>query len=263
MKHQKQKPKKHGRLLKTLLLIGFIGVCTLIVVDLIACQVDRRYAIEKFARANDLALSDYPESIIELYERNRETKDFVFNYPLEVNEPHPIDMSEFRNPSSVPLFIQWDKRWGYLQYGDDVAGLTACGPMCLAMAGYYITEDEYTFRPDHVMEFAERYGYYEPGAGSTWTLISEGARRLGLDVTEIPLDEDRIIRNLQVDNPIVCVVGPGVFTTTGHFIVLTGYEGGKYRVNDPNSVANSQKLWTFDEFSDQIQALWVLRDFYV
>ena len=37
--------------------------------------------------------------------------------------------------------------------------------------------------------FASDNGYYVPGSGSSWTLISEGGVKLGFDVKELPLDE--------------------------------------------------------------------------
>ncbi len=219
---------------------------------------DAEAAVRSFGIEHDIPFSEYPQELIDLLDRNPETEDFVLHYPLEFGTKQTIDLSAYKNSTSVPLFLQWDRQWGYQIYGSNVAGLTACGPMCLAMAGFYLTEDE-RFSPDRVMEFAMENGYYVAGSGSSWSLISEGGWKLGLDVTEIPLDEGRIIRNLEVDNPIVCVMGPGVFTTTGHFILLTGYENGFYRINDPNSVANSEKLWTYEEFYDQIKNLWVLR----
>ncbi len=219
---------------------------------------DGEAAVRGFALEHDIAFSEYPEELIALLDRNPETEEFVLNYPLEYGIEREVDLSEYKNSPTVPLFLQWDKQWGYREYGSGVAGLTACGPVCLAMAGYYLTGDE-KFSPDRVMEFAMEKGYYAPGAGSSWSLISEGGWKLGLDVTEIPLDENRIIRNLEVDNPIICVMGPGAFTTTGHYIVLTGYENGMYRINDPNSIANSQRLWSYEEFYDQIKNLWVIR----
>lgn len=214
--------------------------------------------IQAFAQANDLSAEDYPESVVALLERNPETMDFVLNYPMEYGKDHAVDLSEYESSESVPLFLQWDKRWGYIDYGSDVAGITGCGPVCLAMVGYYLTGDK-SFSPDKVLQFALDNGYCVPGNGTSWTLISEGGVRLGLDVTEIPLDEDRMVRNLQVDNPIICVMGPGAFTTSGHYIVLTGWEDGKFRVNDPNSRGNSERLWSYDEIQDQIRNIWVIR----
>ena len=154
--------------------------------------------------------------------------------------------------------MQWDERWGYREYNESIIGLAGCGPTCLSMATIYLTGDT-TKDPLWMCQFAERNQFNVPGSGSKWALISEGGRMLGLDVTQIPLDKDRIYRNLDVDNPIIVVVGPGDFTTDGHFLVLTGRSGDKVTLNDPNSPTNSAKSWDYDTLAGQIQALWVLR----
>lgn len=213
--------------------------------------------VKEYADQMGISYGAYPESLIDLLERNPETEEFVLNYPfadtaeLAVFDP---DLSE-----GVPLLMQWDTRWGYITYGSDVVGLTGCGPLCLSMAGCYVTGDAETFAPAHVIEFAKKNGYYSKGNGSSWTLISEGGVELGLDVTEIPLVKKRIMDNLEVGNPIICAMGKGDFTTSGHYIVLVGTEDGMIRVNDPNSYANSEKLWTYEEMESQFRNLWVIR----
>lgn len=214
-------------------------------------------AIAAFCEDHDLHLWDYPEELRALLERNPETEGFVLNYPLLKDREVSVDLSGY-DTDEVPLFLQWDQAWGYMTYGDNVAGLTACGPVCLSMAAYYWTGDE-RFSPDKMIEFASEGGYYSSGNGSRWTLISEGAAELGFDVTEIPLVKQRILDNLKVGNPIICAMGPGDFTTTGHFIVLVGEEDGLLRVNDPNSVEKSRKLWRFEDIEDQFRNLWVIR----
>lgn len=218
--------------------------------------------VSQYAEKNGIDYNEYPENLIALLSRNSETKDFVLSYPKEHNEKHKVDMSEYKNSKTVPLFMQWDKRWGYIKYSGDIAGLTGCGPVCLSMAAYYLTKDE-NMSPDKIIEFAQKNGYALNGItekGSQWTLISEGGERLGLDVTELPLDENRIIKNLEAGNPIICSMGPGDFTSTGHFIVLVGYENGKIKVNDPNSIKNSKKEWTYERIKDQIRNLWAIRN---
>lgn len=213
--------------------------------------------VKAFAEDNGLFYSEYPESLIALLERNPETEKFVLEYPLY--EGGAYDLSEYEDLDVVPLFMQWDQRWGYEIYGSDVIGLTGCGPTCLAMVGYYLTGDE-RFTPEQVAEFAWENGYYAKGYGSSWTLISEGGVKLGLDVTEIPLVKKRMTDNLEVGNPIIMAMGPGDFTTSGHYIVLTGLQDGKFVVNDPNSHANSKKLWSYEELEPQIRNLWVIRE---
>ena len=41
--------------------------------------------------------------------------------------------------------------------------------------------------------------------------------------------------------------------------LLAGAEDGKIRVNDPNSIRNSEKLWDVETIIAQAQSMWVLR----
>ena len=214
-------------------------------------------AIAAFAEANGLSLRDYPEELRALLERNPETEEFVLHYPLDRDKAIDVDLSMY-DTDGVPLFLQWDRQWGCMEYGGKPAALTGCGPVCLSMAAYYLTGDE-AFSPDNMIEFAKKGGYYSPGSGSSWTLISQGGVELGFDVTEIPLVKKRILDNLEAGNPIICAMGQGDFTSSGHFIVLVGVEDGLLRVNDPNSIERSGKLWAFEDIEDQFRNLWVIR----
>lgn len=210
----------------------------------------------RYAKEHKIDFEEYPASLIELLEKNPETEQFVLEYPLAKDKTYSVDPSTISR-ESVPLFLQWDQRWGYLTYGNDPAGLTGCGPVCLSMAAFYLTGSA-DMTPDKIIPFALENGYYVSGVGSSWTLISEGGVKLGLQVTELPLVEGWIYDHLKEGRPIICAMGPGDFTATGHFIVLTGYEDGLLRINDPNSIQNSEKLWSYAEICLQIKNLWVI-----
>lgn len=214
--------------------------------------------IHAFAKQNNLQTDEWPGDLIEAFSKNPEMESYVLNYPLKKDKDFEIDISDYNYSEEVPLFLQWDERWGYNQYAGQLMGLSGCGPTCLSMVCTYLLQDD-TYNPEYVAEFAESNGYSSPGNGSAWTLISDGGEDLGLDVTEIPLNEDRIISNLEVGNPIICIMGPGDFTSTGHFIVLTEYTDGKVRVNDPYSKSRSEKLWELSDIMEQIDNLWVCR----
>lgn len=263
MKNRKKGALTGLFLLLAVLLLGLMGAKPLYFLyrDVSFSWQERseaEWAVKTFAQEHGLSYGEYPQSLIDLYGRNPETEEFVLNYPfrdsVEVTKVE-ADLSE-----GVPLFMQWDRRWGYIKYGSDVAGITGCGPNCLAMAGYYVTGGDERFLPDQMYAFASENGYYAAGHGSSWTLISEGGVKLGLDVTEIPLVKKRMMDNLEVGNPIICSMRAGDFTTTGHYIVLVGAEDGMFRVNDPNSHANSEKLWSYEQIEGQIRNLWVIRN---
>ena len=214
--------------------------------------------LHTYAEQHETSLADYPDALVQLYARNPDARDFVRDYPKKKDLTPTIDLSNLSGSKTVPLLLQWDERWGYREYNESIIGLAGCGPTCLSMATIYLTGDT-TKDPLWMCRFAEQNQFNVPGSGSKWALISEGGRMLGLDVTQIPLDKDRVYRNLDVGNPIIVVVGPGDFTTDGHFLVLTGHSGDKITLNDPNSPTNSAKSWDYDTLAGQIQALWVLR----
>lgn len=214
--------------------------------------------VEAFADENGLSMDQWPEELIDLLERNPETREYVLYYPLRKDDPVQTDLTALAGADTVPMLYQWDARWGYTQYNENLMGLSGCGPTCLSMVCLYVLEDP-AMTPQYLAKFSEENGYCTKGQGSSWTLFSEGGPKLGVEVIEIPLDENRIIRNLEVGNPIVCSMGPGDFTTGGHYIVMVGYEDGKIRVNDPNSPENTAKLWEYEKIKDQIRNLWVCR----
>ena len=104
---------------------------------------------------------------------------------------------------------------------------------------------------------AESEGFYVWGSGSSWDMMDTMARELGLTVYKVGFDENSISEFLGEGNPIICTMGPGDFTESGHFIVLTGIDSaGNISVNDPNSKQNSSRTWTLDELMPQIMNLW-------
>ena len=91
---------------------------------------------------------------------------------------------------------------------------------------------------------------------TSWGLMTTGCEAWGLVSEELPLTESAVTGALSEGRPIICSVRPGDFTTTGHFILLTGIAEEGIRVNDPNSPQNSDRLWTYAELEPQIRNLW-------
>lgn len=197
---------------------------------------------------------DYPDSLLELLSKNEEAIQFVLDYPDHKDDTPPDTIGDV-TWGEIPLLLQWDERWGYTTYGTDFLAVTGCGPTCLAMVAAGLTGDN-TLTPNRVASFAQDNGYYVDGAGSAWSLMTEGCLHYGLWSQELPLDENRMRSELAAGNPIICSMLPGDFTEKGHFIVLVGVEDDLFRVNDPNSQVRSDQLWSYERLSTQIGNLW-------
>lgn len=215
-------------------------------------------ALWVYAHGHGYSRSDYPSELVSLYDRNPDARQFVRDYPEKHNEDPVIDLSGEVMPGEAPLLMQWDERWGYRSYNENLMGLSGCGPTCMSMAAIKLTGDA-SLDPWYMAQFAEENGFNVVGSGTSWDFFTDGAAMLGLDSTPITPEAQRVVDNLAVGNPIVAVMGPGDFTTSGHYILLVEAEGGLIRVNDPNSVQNSEQLWSVETIVDQAQGMWVLR----
>lgn len=199
--------------------------------------------------------TQYPKQLKELALKNEEALEFVYDYPAEHVKEHTIDLTEEASMDSVPLFVQWDKRWGYEKYSGNFFAASGCGPTTLSMVVVYLTHNREA-SPIAVAKYSKEAGYSVDGSGSSWTLISEGSMHYGVKAKTVALDESRMKAELDEGHPIVVNVGPGDFTDTGHFMVITGYDDEGFSINDPNSIEKSGKRWLFKNISSQIRAVW-------
>ena len=199
--------------------------------------------------------TQYPKQLKDLALKNEEALEFVYDYPAEHVKEHTIDLTEEASMDSVPLFVQWDKRWGYEKYSGNFFAASGCGPTTLSMVVVYLTHNREA-SPIAVAKYSKEAGYSVDGSGSSWTLISEGCRHYGVKAKAVALDESRMKAELDAGHPIVVNVGPGDFTDTGHFMVITGYDDEGFSINDPNSIEKSGKRWLFKNISSQIRAVW-------
>ena len=212
---------------------------------------------ERLARVKETAIErGYPQGVIELLDKNAETVEFVENYNEKKNSVPAKTIGTDLKAGQIPELIQWDERWGYAPYGTSIVAVSGCGPTCLAMVAGGLTGDA-SITPASVADYGTKNGYVDEENNTYWKLMSEGCSAFGLSCYEGEINKASVIGELQAGHPIICSVGPGDFTDKGHFIVLAGCEGGKIKVNDPFSVANTQKLWDFERLEGQIKGLWV------
>ena len=200
--------------------------------------------------------ADIPESLIEFGQKYPEAKGYVNNFPRYKDKDFDMDVSSELTAGEIPLFLQWDKRWGYKSYGSNYIGVAGCGPTCMAMVACGLTGNS-KYNPYYVVKLSEEQGYYIAGQGTSWNLMTEGAEKLGLWSGHGKISEEYIREKLAPDSPMICSMAPGDFTYTGHFIVLTGFDAdGRLIVNDPNSPKNSKKHWSMEELLPQIKGIW-------
>lgn len=256
---KRRRRRRHG-ILKSILCIALIIPMVMAVLwakDMISGQNNLAVMALVNPKVREIMANkdQYPEQLIELLKSNEETVDFVFDY-LEKKDTTPADTVGEVVQGQIPLLLQWDERWGYAFYADDMIAVNGCGPTAIAMVAAGLTGDN-TVTPYKVAQFSAENGYYAGDSGTSWILMTDGAQQFGIYGEEMGLSEGEVFSALENGHPIICSMRPGDFTTTGHFIVLTGIEDGKIRVNDPNSRVRSERLWDYSRLEYQINNLWV------
>lgn len=265
---QRRKRRRIRRLLQLTVWTGIIVIALATgttAIKFLAAQFDDSFETDQMS-AEDMEKTDtykeifengalYPKTMLEALEKNPEIQDFVKNYP----DSEPVvqgGISDEEKAAEHPLFLQWDARWGYVSYGDDNIGLSGCGPACLSMVIFSLTRNE-SATPDAIAGYSMNMGYYEYGAGTSWNLMTDAAAQYGVMAEGLALSEGIMKEHLDNGHMIICSMGPGDFTTTGHFIVIYGYDQDGFLVNDPYSRIRSNKTWDYDTISGQIRGMWV------
>ena len=198
----------------------------------------------------------YPAKMLEALANNPEMAGFVSGYP-EAEKKASGGLTEGEKEKDFPLFLQWDPRWGYAEYGDDSnIGLAGCGPTCLSMVLFYLTGDE-SLTPDAIADYGMANGYYVSGTGTAWALLEEVPARYGIEVVQPEIREQTVRNALDRGDVLICSMGPGDFTAAGHFIVVYGYDKEGYLINDPNCVARSRQHWSWNTLEKQMKNMWL------
>ncbi len=201
-------------------------------------------------------VENYPEALLIQLANNPEIIEFVVGYTKQKATDSGV-ISQEELSEKCPLFLQWDERWGYNIYGDNILAVSGCGPTALSMVIVGLTQNEKA-TPAEVASFAMKNDYYMYGTGTKWNLMSEGAAHYGLDSQTITIDESVMQQSLDEGGFIICSMGPGDFTANGHFIVIYGYDKTGFQVNDPFCIYRSKQTWNYEQLKEQIKSMWAL-----
>lgn len=199
----------------------------------------------------------YPEILLMMLSKNTDMTDYVYHYNKYKGKVFSDNLGKVKK-GQYPLLLQYDKRWGYGNYGDSVIAISGCGPTSVAMviAGLTGRND---ITPYDIAKYAYENGYYENG--TSWDFFTKGVIKYGIIGKEIALSESVMVKELKKDHPIICSMRPGDFTTTGHLILITDYKNDKFKINDPNSKERSNKLWSYQTLKTQIKNLWSFTEY--
>ena len=205
--------------------------------------------------------------VIEHAEGNPNVIHFLYLYGHDVTSPDSFEYTDEERQALlprlgegvkglVPLLMQWDWRWGYDWYGGGPIGLTGCAPTCMSMIGMGLTGDE-SFNPRDMCVFSESSGFWVPGSGTSWSLVTNAFPNHPIRCSQISPDEGTIRSELSAGHPVLINVGIGKFSAVGHFMVLAGLaDDGTFILNDPNNLENCSKTWSWQDLGSEVVQAW-------
>ena len=204
----------------------------------------------------------YPENLRKALSENPELLPFAEEWENEKDRAGGRQKSLYlyETVQKCPLFLQWDKRWGYDSYGKSCIGLCGCGPTALSMVVYSLTRKEEAL-PGAMAREAMEKGYYVDGQGTSWLFMRDEAADWGLQAEAGWMSEETMRKVLEEGGLIILSVGAGDFTSEGHFIVVRACNETGFYVNDPNRRSTSfrEDAWTYGELSSQALQMWNYR----
>lgn len=166
-------------------------------------------------------------------------------------------------------YMQTDPRWKNEPYrvsGEtSTVGSAGCGPSCAAMLIETLTGK--TFTPKDACDWSIKHGYKALRQGTYYSYFVPQFKAFGIDCTYFgqansygkPDHPNHIkaLEYLKQGYYIIALMGPGTWTTGGHFVVLW-WEDDKVHVNDPASTKPSRTLGNLQTFRKQAKHYWAV-----
>lgn len=170
---------------------------------------------------------------------------------------------KFANRMQMNLLLQTDEKWKDTPYGignpdGNTLEINGCAILSLAMVASYLDGKDAT--PQDILDWSKN-DYYLEGQGTTWAAFSDFAMVKGYQFLDLGVDITSVEDQLKQQHPVIISVKPGLFTETGHIMVLTGTNDGKFWLNDPNDSeekGHSRKEFTADELLNEAMNFWAI-----
>ena len=167
-------------------------------------------------------------------------------------------------------YKQNDSRWGGLPYAVDGEKSTiksaGCGPTSLADVLAAIVSPYIC--PVTLASWARQHNYKVKASGTSYSFFVPCAAAYGVTVRRLNTSNvygkpsnavhNTALAELQKGNWLIACMGKGNWTSSGHYVVAYGIEGGYVYINDPASTKAARACNTWELFKSQVKYYWVV-----
>ena len=167
-------------------------------------------------------------------------------------------------------YLQTDPRWGNLDYSAPGEKTTiwasGCGPTAMAMV--LATWADPNVNPKTECAWALAHGYKAPHSGTYYGYFEPAGRRYGLEVYR--LNYTNIYGNattayhaqakdaLDRGDLVIACMGKGLWTSSGHYVLVWKVQGNIVYINDPASTRAVRTQGDYNLFKTQVKYYWVI-----
>ena len=167
-------------------------------------------------------------------------------------------------------YLQTDPKWANISYSakgeSTTIGRAGCGPTAMSMV--LATWADKNVTPKTECAWALAHGYKAPHQGTYYSYFVPAAKRYGLACRQ--LNSTSIYGNRASDahqtaraevekgNFVIACMGKGLWTSSGHYVLVWGFDGATIYINDPASTKAARTRGDYIQFKRQVKYYWVI-----
>ena len=169
-------------------------------------------------------------------------------------------------------YLQTDPRWGSLDYSapgeKTTIAASGCGPTAMAMV--LATWADPSVTPKTECSWALAHGYKAPRQGTYYGYFEPAGARYGLKTYR--LNYANLYGNatsayhaqardaLDRGELVIACMGPGNWTSSGHYVLVWKIDGDTIYINDPASTKAARTKGSWSLFRQQVKYYWTIEN---
>lgn len=169
-------------------------------------------------------------------------------------------------------YLQTDPRWANRDYSapgeKTTIGKSGCGPTSMAMV--LATWVDPLVNPKTECAWALAHGHKAPHQGTYYGYFEKAGERYGLKVTRLNYSSlyknsnsslhARAKQEIEKGNLVIACMGPGNWTSSGHYVLVWNIIGDVIYINDPASTKTVRTKGSYSLFKKQVKYYWVIEN---
>lgn len=169
-------------------------------------------------------------------------------------------------------YLQTDSRWANVDYSakgeKTTIGKSGCGPTAMAMV--LATWADKSVTPKSECAWALAHGYKAPHQGTYYGYFAPAAKRFGLTCKMLngasiygkPNSPYHAQAKASVDQGdlVIACMGRGLWTSSGHFVLVWKIDGNTIYINDPASTRTVRTQGDYSLFKQQVKYYFMIKN---